>query len=157
MLEESGPPRVLAQLLVILSLTIGIGVVWAAVTEITETAIAHGQIMPAGSLYHVEHLEGGIVAEVLVEDGEVVAAGQPLMRLRSAEATTELKRQRAHEAALSLRAERLRTRRGRANARSCCRGPNNARWRSKDSRSASTIRKHRSRSPPNRSPYAVAW
>jgi HlyD family secretion protein/adhesin transport system membrane fusion protein len=108
MLEESGPPRVLAQLLVILSMTIGIGVVWAAVTEITETAIAHGQIMPAGSLYHVEHLEGGIVAEVLVEDGEVVAAGQPLMRLRSAEATTELKRQRAHEAALSLRAERLR-------------------------------------------------
>ena len=108
MLEESGPPRVLAQLLVIMSMTIGIGVVWAAVTEITETAIAHGQIMPAGSLYHVEHLEGGIVAEVLVEDGEVVAAGQPLMRLRSAEATAELKRQRAHEAALSLRAERLR-------------------------------------------------
>jgi hypothetical protein len=108
MLEEAGPPRILAQLLVILSVTIGAGVVWAAVTEITETAIAHGQIMPAGSLHHVEHLEGGIVAEVLVEDGEVVASGQTLMRLRSSEARAERDRQRAREANLSLRAERLR-------------------------------------------------
>ncbi len=108
MLEEAGPPRILAQLLVILSVTIGAGVVWAAVTEITETAIAHGQIMPAGSLHHVEHLEGGIVAEVMVEDGEVVASGQTLMRLRSSEARAELERQRAREASLSLRAERLR-------------------------------------------------
>ncbi len=108
MLEEAGPPRILAQLLVILSVTIGAGVVWAAVTEITETAIAHGQIMPAGSLHHVEHLEGGIVAEVLVEDGEVVTSGQTLMRLRSSEARAERDRQRVREASLSLRAERLR-------------------------------------------------
>jgi HlyD family secretion protein/adhesin transport system membrane fusion protein len=107
-LEEAGPPRILAQLLIILSVTIGVGGVWAAITEITETAIAHGQIMPAGSLHHVEHLEGGIVAEVLVEEGEVVASGQTLMRLRSSEARAELERQRAREASLSLRAERLR-------------------------------------------------
>jgi HlyD family secretion protein/adhesin transport system membrane fusion protein len=107
-LEEAGPPRILAQLLIILIVTIGVGGVWAAITEITETAIAHGQIMPAGSLHHVEHLEGGIVAEVLVEEGEVVASGQTLMRLRSSEARAELERQRAREASLSLRAERLR-------------------------------------------------
>ena len=107
-LEESGPPRILRQLLTIISATVGIGIVWAAVTQITETAITRGQITPAGSVHLVEHLEGGIVNEILIQDGEIVDAGQPLMRLVSADASAELESLRAREAALALRAERLR-------------------------------------------------
>ncbi len=108
LLEESGPPRILWQLLTIISGAVGIGIVWAAVTEITETAVTRGQIMPAGSVHLVEHLEGGIVSDILIQDGQVVTASQALMRLVSADATAELESLRAREAGLALRAERLR-------------------------------------------------
>jgi HlyD family secretion protein/adhesin transport system membrane fusion protein len=48
----------------------------------------------------VQHLEGGIVDEILVKEGDVVDRGQPLMRLNAVMAETEL-------AALQRRAENL--------------------------------------------------
>lgn len=107
-LEESGPPRILRQLLFIISISVGAGLAWAAATEVTETAVTRGQIMPAGSVHLVEHLEGGIVDEILVQDGQVITEAQPLMRLVSAQATAELESLQAREAGLASRAERLR-------------------------------------------------
>jgi HlyD family secretion protein/adhesin transport system membrane fusion protein len=107
-LEESGPPRALTQLLLAASLLIGGFIAWAAVTEVQETALANGQVVPAGSVHAVQHLEGGIIAAILVEEGQVVEAGQPLIRLQEAAPLAERDQLRVREAALSLRAERLR-------------------------------------------------
>lgn len=107
-LEEAGPPRVLIHLLVLLSILIGGFVFWAAVTELRETAAVTGQVAPAGSVQTIQHLEGGIIAEFFVEQGEIVEAGQPLLRLESAAAISELEQIRAREAAFALKAERLR-------------------------------------------------
>ena len=74
-LEESGPPRLLSQLLLVVSLMVGSALVFAAFTQISESALVQGQLVPAGSVNMVQHLEGGIVAEVLVEDGQVVEQG----------------------------------------------------------------------------------
>ena len=108
LLEESGPPRVLLHLLVIGGLLVLLAIGWAGITSVTETAVAHGQIIPSGSVRIVEHLEGGIVSEILVENGEVVERGQTLIRLKNVESLSELKRLRTQEASLALRAERLR-------------------------------------------------
>lgn len=108
LLEESGPPRVLLHLLVIGGLLVLLAIGWAGITSVTETAVAHGQIIPSGSVRMVEHLEGGIVSEILVENGEVVERGQTLIRLKNVESLSELKRLRTQEASLALRAERLR-------------------------------------------------
>ncbi len=107
-LEEVGPPRLLAHLLRVVGVLIVGLIVWSAIAQVRETALAEGQVIPAGSVHLVQHLEGGIVAEVLVEDGDIVEAGQPLVRLESASAEAELERLRAREAGLALRAERLR-------------------------------------------------
>ncbi len=107
-LEESGPPRVLRHLMLIISTVIILAIVWAAMTNITEVAITRGQIIPAGSIHLVEHLEGGIVKEILVDDGQMVDQGQLLLRLESADALAEREGLRAREAAFALRAERLR-------------------------------------------------
>ena len=107
-LEEAGPPRVLSQLLRVVCLLIVGLIAWAAIAEIRETALAQGQVIPAGSVRQVQHLEGGIVAEILIEDGDIVERGQALIRLESARAAAELEELRAREAALALRAERLR-------------------------------------------------
>ena len=107
-LEESGPPRVLRHLMLIISTVVILAIVWAAMTNITEVAITRGQIIPAGSVHLVEHLEGGIVKEILVDDGQMVDQGELLLRLESADALAEREGLRAREAAFALRAERLR-------------------------------------------------
>lgn len=108
LLEESGPPRVLIHLLSIGGLLVILAIGWAGITKVTETAVARGQIIPSGSVRVVEHLEGGIVSEILVEDGQVVERGQTLVRLKNVESLSELERLRTQEAGLALRAERLR-------------------------------------------------
>ena len=108
LLEESGPPRVLSQLLVVITVLVGGLIGFAAFTNISETAVTQGQVMPAGSVNMVQHLEGGIVAEILVEDGQIVDQGQTLIRLKKAGPLAEFDQMRAREASLALRAERLR-------------------------------------------------
>jgi HlyD family secretion protein/adhesin transport system membrane fusion protein len=107
-LEEGRPPR-LASHVSLLGLFAVIGfVAWSAVAEVTERAVADGQVMPAGRVQAVQHLEGGIVSEILVEEGQVVAAGQPLLRLSPSGTVADREQLRTREMALALRAERLR-------------------------------------------------
>ena len=107
-LEEGGPPRGAQQLMLVISLLVAVFLLWAALTEMPENAVAQGQVMPKGSVHLVQHLEGGIVSEIFVDEGEVVEAGQTVLRLEAASALSELEQLRAREAALALQAERLR-------------------------------------------------
>ena len=107
-LEEAGPPAALLHLLSLCSIFVVGFILWATITPMKETAATHGQIMPAGSVHVVQHLEGGIVAEIMVDDGQVVDAGQTLIRLESAAAQAELDQLKARESALAIKAERLR-------------------------------------------------
>ena len=54
---------------------------WGAFAMIDSAVVAPGTLMVEGNRRNVQHLEGGIVGEVLVRDGVIVAAGQPLIRL----------------------------------------------------------------------------
>ena len=55
--------------------------IWASTQPVAETAVTEGQVMPVGSVLKVQHLEGGIVQDVLVEDGDMVTQGQILIHL----------------------------------------------------------------------------
>lgn len=107
-LEEGRAPR-LMQLSVWLMIAIVIcAIAWAAVTKVAQVARAPGEIVPNGHLQPVQHLEGGIVAEVLAQDGDLVEAGQVLVRLDQTGVTAELDQLRSRERSLRLQAERLR-------------------------------------------------
>ncbi|MFM7416059.1 MAG: HlyD family type I secretion periplasmic adaptor subunit, partial [Alphaproteobacteria bacterium] len=54
---------------------------WGAFAMIDSAVVAPGTLMVEGNRRNVQHLEGGIVGEVLVRDGAIVTAGQPLIRL----------------------------------------------------------------------------
>lgn len=54
---------------------------WSLVAELDEVAVATGQIVPQGDVKVVQHLEGGIVEELMVAEGARVTEGQPLLRL----------------------------------------------------------------------------
>ena len=81
---------------------------WASTERMAETAVTSGQIAPRQSVLKIQHLEGGIVREVKVEEGQRVKAGDVLLRLQPEAAHAEEGQLRARKAALSMQAERLR-------------------------------------------------
>ncbi len=67
--------------LVVVAVFVGGFGTWAAVAPLESAAIAPGIIGVSTERRTVQHLEGGIVAEILVADGDQVAAGQTLIVL----------------------------------------------------------------------------
>lgn len=54
---------------------------WAALAPLRSASVAPGFVKVASERKTVQHLEGGIVKEILVQDGDEVTAGQVLLRL----------------------------------------------------------------------------
>ena len=105
-LEEGRVPGMAKRLLYLASAFVIACVIWASVTEIRELAVASGQIKPAGSTQIVQHLEGGIVAEILVNEGQLVTRGDPMLRLQPTAATSDLQQISIRAASLTLQVER---------------------------------------------------
>ena len=91
---------------------------WAAVATLESAAIAPGVVSVASNRKTVQHLEGGIVGEILVRDGDQVSAGQVLIRLDETQprATLDLLRGRRRVAAAARGAPLGRARRRRRRA-----------------------------------------
>lgn len=62
------------------------GIAWASLAPIAAGAIAPGIVSPDGSRRTVQHMEGGIIRQILARDGEEVAAGQVLLVLQETQA-----------------------------------------------------------------------
>lgn len=78
--EQRARPTILIGLL-LMFLLFGIIGMWAAFVPLQAGAIAPGRVISESNRKEIQHLEGGIVKEILVKDGDVVKAGQPLVRL----------------------------------------------------------------------------
>src|ERR1051326_8184386 len=61
-------------------------VAWASLAPLESSVNAPGTIVVESHRKTIQHLEGGIVKEVLVTEGQTVAAGQPLLRLAETQA-----------------------------------------------------------------------
>lgn len=81
---------------VIVVLGFGSVVAWAGLAKVNSAALASGVLAPYSGRQTVQHLEGGIIKEILVRNGSVVAAGDVLLRLDDTRtrATYELLRSR---------------------------------------------------------------
>ena len=62
-------------------LLFAVGGAWAWLTNISGAVIAAGNVVVLGKPKAVQHLDGGIASEILVEDGDVVKQGDVLVRL----------------------------------------------------------------------------
>jgi HlyD family secretion protein len=65
---------------------------WAATAPISGAAIASGIVAAAGQNVMIQHLEGGIVQELAVHEGDRVHAGEPLMILDATAAQAQVNR-----------------------------------------------------------------
>lgn len=81
--------------------------IFAAYAPISGGAIAIGTVNPDGSRRVVQHLDGGIIADILVEDGDIVERGQPLMVLDSTHALADRNISQARLYTLEIMERRL--------------------------------------------------
>lgn len=65
---------------------------WATTAPIDGAVVAHGSFVATGQNKLVQHLEGGIVREILVKEGDIVKLRQPLIRLDDTTSKTKLRR-----------------------------------------------------------------
>jgi len=62
-------------------ITVILFVVWASFAEIDEVTRGEGRIIPSSRLQMIQSLEGGIIESLLVDEGDMVEAGQVLVSL----------------------------------------------------------------------------
>lgn len=82
-------------------------VVWSTLAPLSSAAIAPGVISPHGSRKTIQHLEGGIIERILVEEGTRVEAGDPLVLLEDTMARASWQLIRTQYFTLAARHARL--------------------------------------------------
>ena len=83
---------------------------WAHFAEIDEIARGKGEVIPSGENQMIQNLEGGIVEEILVQEGESVTKGQVLIKIDnqksvSSYSSNEIKAEALRAQILRLKAE----------------------------------------------------
>jgi adhesin transport system membrane fusion protein len=93
--------RASALVLVVLTL-------WACLAEVEEVTRGDGRVIPSRQLQVVQSLDGGVVSEILVTEGQLVEAGQLLLKIDETRATSGVRESAAQGFALRARQARLR-------------------------------------------------
>lgn len=83
-----------------------VAVVWAGVGRVDIVSVAQGKIVPSGRVKIIQPLETGVVRRIYVEEGQAVAANQPLIELDTTLSGAE--REQVLEQQLGLKLDRAR-------------------------------------------------
>lgn len=81
--------------------------VWAALAEVDTVTRAEGRVIPSAKLQVIQNLEGGIVAEIAVRQGQAVEAGARLVELSRVQHQAEQQARLQQVLALQARMARL--------------------------------------------------
>ena len=81
---------------------------WAAFARVDEVTRGDGRVIPSRQLQVLQALDGGVVAEIMVKEGQVVDRGQLLLRIDETRATSGVRESAATGFALRARQARLR-------------------------------------------------
>lgn len=83
-------------------------VVWTAIVSIEEVTRGDGKVIPSRQLQILQSLDGGIVSEILVAEGQTVDAGQVMLQVDSTRFEASVNESRSQYLSLSARTARLR-------------------------------------------------
>lgn len=91
-----------------LGVVLVLAVTWAGFSQIDEITKGEGKVIPSRQLQVLQSLDGGVVAEILVQEGQIVEPGQVLVNIDTTRFDSSLKENRVDYLALLARAARLR-------------------------------------------------
>lgn len=81
--------------------------VWAGYAEIDEVTKASGRVIPSSQLQIIQAVDGGVVEEILVREGDEVAPGDLLLRIDQTRFVSSFRESRAEYLSLQAKAARL--------------------------------------------------
>ncbi len=81
---------------------------WAAWAKLDEITRGEGKVIPSRQIQVVQNLDGGILSELLVREGQVVEKGQVLLRIDDTRFSSTLREGRQHYLSLLAKSARLR-------------------------------------------------
>ncbi len=84
-------------------------VLWAHFATINLHVRGIGKVIPSGKVRAIQHLEGGIIKEILVKEGQVVEKGAVLIQLQNIRAESELNEIQVSLDAMQIKKIRLQT------------------------------------------------
>ena len=73
-----------------IALTIFLFVIWGGLAPLDSAIMAQGSIVFSGNRQVIQHDTGGVIKDILVKDGDIVNAGQPLIELNPTQAAASL-------------------------------------------------------------------
>ena len=88
-------------------IALAIAIMWAAVSRLDEVTRGEGKVIPSRQLQVLQSLDGGVVEEILVKEGDVVDAEQVLLRIDPTRFASSVRESRVQYSALVAKAARL--------------------------------------------------
>lgn len=82
--------------------------VWATLAHVDEVTKGDAKVTPSRQLQVIQALDGGVVSEIKVQEGQVVEAGQLLLKIDETRATSGVRESAATAFALQVKVARLR-------------------------------------------------
>ena len=102
--DSTGLTRVTVWLIALFILA---ALVWAHFAVLDEVTTGEGKAIPSSKVQTIQNLEGGIVAEIFVREGQMVDKGDMLLRLDDTRFVSNMGESEADRLALVARVERL--------------------------------------------------
>jgi len=81
--------------------------IWAGVARLDEVSVAPGEVVPQGQVKTIQHLEGGIIQQIHVKEGDTVTTGAPVVQLELGISGTNREELEVQNDGLALRRLRL--------------------------------------------------
>ncbi len=82
-------------------------IVWASLAKVDEVTKGEAKVIPSKQLQVIQSLDGGVVSEILVKEGQVVEAGQLLLKIDETRATSGVRESAAQVFSLRVKLARL--------------------------------------------------
>lgn len=91
----------------LIAVTMASIVIWASLAQVDRVVRVEGRVIPAGRAQSIQHLEGGIVAAINVQEGAVVHKGEVLLDIDDISVEASLAESKSRLVGQRIRAARL--------------------------------------------------
>lgn len=82
-------------------------IAWAFFAKVDEVTRGEGRVIPSRQVQVIQSLDGGIVSEILVREGDLVKVGMPLIKIDETRAVSSLRENKSQFLALLAKEARL--------------------------------------------------
>ena len=103
---EQNPLKARLLLYGILAVLIAV-IAWAWFAKVDEVTRGEGRVIPSRQVQVIQSLDGGIVSEILIKEGDLVKVGMPLIKIDETRAVSSLRENKGQYLALLAKQARL--------------------------------------------------